>query len=191
MAEEQALELNPQQQLWVEEYLTCWNATRAAIRAGYSEESAAKQGYRMSRNVHVQALIRKRLAGVAMGADEVLARIGEHARADMSDFVDVTEERQWLPNLKKAESFGKLHLIQEIGYTEHGPKIKLVDAQSALTLLARHHGLLNDKLKVESDPFAGWTDEEIDEYARTGRRPVPGGSAAPGRSTEGAGEAES
>lgn len=50
---------------FVEAYLSNGgNATEAAIAAGYSRTGAVKQGSRMSRNVHVVALLDKRRAAV-------------------------------------------------------------------------------------------------------------------------------
>lgn len=52
--------LTPRQQLFVEEYIECWNATKSAIKAGYSEKSAYSQGYRLLKNAQIKAEISKR-----------------------------------------------------------------------------------------------------------------------------------
>ena len=53
------MKLNPKQQLFVEEYLIDFNATQAAIRAGYSENTAYSQGPRLLDNVEIQMEIEK------------------------------------------------------------------------------------------------------------------------------------
>ena len=53
------MSLNPKQARFVEEYLVDLNATQAAIRAGYSEKTAASQGERLLRNAEIQAAIKK------------------------------------------------------------------------------------------------------------------------------------
>lgn len=47
-------ELNDMQQKFVDEYMKDFNATRAAIRAGYSEKTAHVQGPRLLGNVRVR-----------------------------------------------------------------------------------------------------------------------------------------
>lgn len=57
---------------------------------------------------------------------------------------------EWTLNLSKAQRRGKLHLLAELGYTEHGPKFKLHDPLAALQLLGKHH-----KLFVERQELSG------------------------------------
>ena len=52
-------EFTPKQQKFCEEYLIDLNATQAAIRAGYSEDTANQQGPRLLVNVGVQAEIQR------------------------------------------------------------------------------------------------------------------------------------
>lgn len=51
--------MTPKQEAFVREYLIDLNATQAAIRAGYSADTAYSQGQRMLKNVEVAALIQK------------------------------------------------------------------------------------------------------------------------------------
>ncbi len=131
--------LNPRQRLFVEAYLTCWSATEAARRVGYAQPHS--QGPRLLEHVGVAALVAERLAQAAMGADEVLARLADQARASLADFVTVDEGGGWRIDLQRAEAAGKMHLLSELGWTKHGPKVKLYSAQAALELLGRHHRL--------------------------------------------------
>lgn len=50
--------LTPRQQRFVDEYLVDLNATKAAIRAGYSEQTANQQGARLLANVNIQEAVR-------------------------------------------------------------------------------------------------------------------------------------
>jgi phage terminase small subunit len=50
---------------FVEEYIVDFNATQAAIRAGYSPRSAGKQGSRLLNDKSVRAKIDARLAEIA------------------------------------------------------------------------------------------------------------------------------
>ena len=72
--------LTHKQQLFVDAYLRCWNATRAAIEAGYSEKTARQQGSRLLTNVDVQDAIQKKMAESAMNTNEVLYHLAQIAR---------------------------------------------------------------------------------------------------------------
>jgi len=51
--------LTPKQSMFVKEYLIDLNATQAAIRAGYSEDTAAEQASRLLRNVKIKESMQK------------------------------------------------------------------------------------------------------------------------------------
>jgi phage terminase small subunit len=61
--------LTPKQRRFVEEYLIDHNATQAAIRAGYSEHTADRQGSRLLKNVEVAAAVATRSEKVTEKAD--------------------------------------------------------------------------------------------------------------------------
>lgn len=50
-------ELNAKQELFVKEYLQCFNATRAAVAAGYAERSARVTGSKMLTNANIKKKI--------------------------------------------------------------------------------------------------------------------------------------
>src|SRR3990172_8007067 len=79
--------LSNKQRAFIEHYLTCWNASEAARRAGYRGR-ANTIGARLLSNVVIAAAVEARLAELQMGADEILVRFTEHARGSMADFVD-------------------------------------------------------------------------------------------------------
>jgi phage terminase small subunit len=137
--------LNTKQQLFVEHYLQHWNATQAAIRAGYSDKTAYSIGQRLLKDVEVAEAIAERIAQVAMSADEVLIRLADQARSDMGDFMTDYGEL----DLAKAKTSGKLHLIKSYTSTDKGGvKVELYDAQAALVHLGRHHGLFVDRQEL-------------------------------------------
>ena len=73
------IKLTPKQELFCHEYLKDTNATKAAIRAGYSENCAAEIGYENLRKPHisdkVMDLIAERCHVIAMDASEVIKLI--------------------------------------------------------------------------------------------------------------------
>lgn len=82
--------LTTKQRVFIQEYLICWNATEAARRAGYAQPNV--QGSQNLVKPSIRGEIQRRLAEKAMSADEVLARLADHARGSMGDFLRVDEE---------------------------------------------------------------------------------------------------
>lgn len=140
--------LTNKQQVFINEYLKCWNATHAAIQAGYSTKTARQQASRLLSNVNVAGEIEQRLAQLKMSGNEALARLSDIARSDISDFVEV---QAGLPviDFDKAEKAGKLHLLKKITYGKGTISFEVYDKQAALNTIARHHGLLNEKIEID------------------------------------------
>ena len=125
--------LTPKQQCFVDEYLIDLNATRAAIRAGYSAKTAEQQGPRLLGNVGVKAAIdaakEKRAERTNINADRVLNGI--------SRLIDRCEQAEPVYD-KEGVPTGE--------YT-----FKASEALRGYDLLGRHLGLWNDKLKLQGD----------------------------------------
>lgn len=171
--------LSKKQQAFVEHYLREWNATRAALLAGYAERSARQQGSRLLSNDDIQAVIQARLDELKMSADEVLLRLADQARATMDDFID--PERKDVDLVRAAER-GKLHLVKKFsrstGKTET-VTIELHDAQAALVQIGRHHKLFTDRTEIpgldDLKAYIGISPDEWDEV-----EDGDGGDGAPG-----------
>lgn len=171
--------LTAKQQAFVEHYLQCWNASRAARLAGYSEKTAYSQGARLLKNVEVQAAISARLDELKMSADEVLLRLADQARATMDDFLD--PERGEV-DLARAAARGKLHLVKKFSRSTGKVEtvtIELHDAQAALVQIGRHHKLFTDRTEIpgldELKAYVGVSPDEWDEV-----EDGDGGDGAPG-----------
>lgn len=94
---------NAREARFVEEYVTCLNATQAAIRAGYSARTAKQQASRLLTRPHVAAAVQeakeRRSATVDVKADEVIRELKVLAFA--------TEEIRHSDKLKALELLGK------------------------------------------------------------------------------------
>lgn len=135
--------LTKKQAVFVEEYLKCWNATQAAQCAGYAYPN--KQAPRLLVNVGIAEKIKARIAEKAMSADEILLRLGEQARSDISQFVQITPSGlsiDWDVVKKNG------HLVKKIKMGPSGPEIELYDSQNALIQLARTFGLFIDRQEL-------------------------------------------
>lgn len=125
--------LTGKRRAFIEYYLECWNGTEAARRAGY-KYPRRQASFLLSISV-IQAAIDARLAEMAMPADEVLARLGDHARTNIADFVTDTGAIDWQAVQEKG------HLIKRITHRKGQQSvIELHDAQAALIHLDKHHG---------------------------------------------------
>lgn len=84
--------LPAKQRKFVVEYLVDLHGQNAAIRAGYSAETARSQASRLLTNVNIRAAINAGMQAYAMPKPEILHRLAEQARGSMADFLRVDEE---------------------------------------------------------------------------------------------------
>lgn len=144
--------LTDRQRLFVVHYLDCLNATEAARRAGYAKPR--QQGSENLSKPVIRAAVNAGLAELALPADEVLARLAAIARSDVRELMVFSEADQVRDDGTVAVPAGTfiglrltrdapLHLVKSITPTRYGDKVELHDAQTALTTLAKAHGLLN------------------------------------------------
>lgn len=159
----QALDrLVPKRRLFVREYLIDLNATQAAIRAGYAEKAAQEQGARLLSFAMVKQAIEvgmaERAARTEITADRVLTELGKLAFLDIRKAFNADGSMKPLDQFddETAAAIAGLEVYEELdpdGVVVLGrvKKLKLSDKISALTLLARHLGMLNDKLTLKGD----------------------------------------
>lgn len=172
--ESKPAKLTNRQQVFIAEYLRCWNATDAARVAGYSKKSARQSAVANMANPSIKAVIEREIQNKAMGASEVLARLSDMARANLTDVLTLDDEF----DLTIARDSGKTHLIKSIrrreftdkdGNTTRTTEIELYDAQSALVQLGKHHKLFTTVHEVTVyDSLAkklGVSTSEAREYA--------------------------
>ena len=156
--------LTNKQARFVEEYLRDFNATQAAIRAGYSEKTAYSIG---SENLTKPEII-KAIRDQSMSAEEVLMRTADMARADLADLMDITPSGFVIKLMSKDENGEDVvnpntKLIKKIKQkvtTILGKKesdddkeiieteIELYNAQEALVTLGKYHKLFTDRTEL-------------------------------------------
>lgn len=173
--------LTGKQQAFVDAYLgeARFNATKAALLAGYSTRSAASIGDENLEKPEIKAALKAHFDKLAMPKEEVLGRLADIARGDVNLVLDVNGE----PSIRVARENGATHLIKS--YTEtvtEGEsfsttrrKIELHDPQRALELIGRHHALFTDKIapvdptgKTAYTPLTGLVDaaKELEEWRK-------------------------
>jgi len=142
--------LTNRQRLFIEAYLETWNATEAARRVGYAHPDV--QGPRMLVNVGVRAAIEARMAERAMPANEVIERLTAQARLAPAEFFTYEigdDGTVTMTGVNWAYLKEHSHLVKKISYTRDGrPVLEFHDAQAALELLAKNHGLLLERREL-------------------------------------------
>lgn len=144
--------LTDKQEQFCLEYLTDLNATQAAIRAGYSENTANEQGSRMLAKVNVQKRIAElqaeRAERLQIQQDDILRELASIAFASPAHYMDVVQvdgtsrilvkpTAEWTEQQKAA--------VTSIKNTPNGVEIRLSDKVKALELLGKHLGMFNRK----------------------------------------------
>lgn len=151
--------LTNKQQRFIDEYFKCWNATEAAIRAGYSKRSARQIGSENLSKPSIASRVRARMRESAMDADEVLYHLASIARGDMDNLID----RNGLPDIEQARATGKTSLIKKWKFrtitTEdsdiHEVEVEPYDRLQALNALAKVHKLTTAQ-QIEHSGQVGW-----------------------------------
>ena len=148
--------LTEKQQRFVDEYLIDLNATQAAIRAGYSVDSARDIGCENLTKPNIQSSIAKAMAErskrTGVNQDRIVEELAKIAFVNIADVVD-TDDCTVLQNASSDD----LACIESVKVKEFPTKdggigtereVKLASKMKALELLGKHLGMWNDKLDV-------------------------------------------
>lgn len=159
--------LTIKQRKFISEYLKDFNATQAAIRAGYSKKSAAIIGFENIRKPNIWNEISLALKENAMSAEEVLMRLSEHGRIDMGQFayIENLADLSNHPLARLVKKFKKQIKTTRDGDTIEYIELELYDAKSALDTLAKYHNLLKDtSLNIDVD-LSDLNDNQLERIA--------------------------
>lgn len=144
-----------------------FNRGAAAAAAGYAESSKYVQGGRLIRNDKISVVLDAYWREQHMSSDELLGLIAQDARSDLANFITFDDEGRPRIDLSSESARHALHQVKEIDFTEERLKdegdddyvvlsqrikIKLKDPNPSRQMLAKHKGLLTDKLQIEDGP---------------------------------------
>lgn len=143
--------MTKKQKRFVEEYLIDLNATQAAIRAGYSPDTARQIGNENLSKLDISDAIAKAMAErsrrTGISQDRVLQELAKIGFANITDIVDL-ETVKILSDAKEAD----LACIQSVkikpGEWGTEREIKMYDKRAALVDIGRHLGMFKDKVEV-------------------------------------------
>lgn len=142
------------QKRFCEEYLIDLNATQAAIRAGYSPESARQSGSDNMNNPYIRARIDAALAvrskRTGVNADRVVRELARVAFVNPSDVINMnsaTLKNDATEDDTAAVASVKVKTIPTADGDGVEREIKLADKLKALELLGRHLGMFTEKVE--------------------------------------------
>ena len=149
--------LTTKQQLFVDEYLVDLNATRAAIRAGYSEKTAEFQASRLLKNVKIEKMLSIRMKArerrTAITHDKVLEDI-ERIKQNAMQLVPDKDGNMTMANhaaaLKAAELQGR-HLGMFNYKIEVGGTISITDALAQANMRVIEADVIDVTPRLEND----------------------------------------
>jgi phage terminase small subunit len=168
-------EITAKQRFFAEEYMKDFNATQAAIRAGYSRRSAETQGLQLLRKPQVAAYLNELRKAQTERTGSDADRIKEALRAIA--FADQRKYQKWgargvnvleSSGLTDEEAMAVAEVSQTITDAGGSIKIRQHDKLRALELLAKMGGLLPNKVEVMTPwdrQFEEMTDEELLAHA--------------------------
>ena len=150
-----AKKLNKKQQLFVDEYLIDLNATQAAIRAGYSVDSARDIGCENLTKPNIQEAIARAMAErskrTGVNQDRVVLELARIAFVNPQNLIDPEDA-----SVRADATEDDLACIQSVKVkimdgekgTSTEREVKLNDKMKALELLGKHLGMWNDKIDL-------------------------------------------
>lgn len=159
--------MNDKQRRFVAEYLVDLNATEAAKRAGYSAKTAHSQGSRLLEDAEIRQAVADGKARQLASADLTAARVLEEIRrlsfSDLRGMFDAQGNLRPIHTLtaEQAACIGSLEVVKKNitagdGEVDTVIKIKTWDKTRSLEMLAKHFGLLVEKVKHEGEFTIGW-----------------------------------
>ncbi len=162
------LPLTPKQQLFCDEYLMDMNATRAALRAGYSE-AMALSGKLMQVpkiRVYIKLCTKKAAKKMEVSRDKFLAELQCIAFANMGDYFDNSGKMKPMKQLTRDQKAA----IWNIKVTEDNKRstlqLRLNNKLSALEKIGRHLGFYNAVAEEPEIKYVYLDKDAMDEFDR-------------------------
>lgn len=147
------------------EYIKDFNATQAAIRAGYAKKSAVVHASRMLSNANIQAYIQELAQKIEQRAEIDLARVlKEFGRIAFTDVRKLFNDDGTLKDIQSldpdlAAAISSIEVMEEfvgtgdkrklIGYTK---KIKFWDKKGSLDSIGKYLGMFKELHVHSGDP---------------------------------------
>ena len=147
--------MTKKQKKFIEEYLVDLNATQAAIRAGYSPDTAGSIGSENLKKPEIRARIEKAMAErskrTGINQDRIIAELAKIALLNPKNLINFEEA-----TIKEEATEEDLVAVSSVRVKRFPTKdgegiereVKMYDKAKALELLGRHLGMFKDKVEV-------------------------------------------
>jgi phage terminase small subunit len=157
--------LSEKEKAFIAEYLVDLNGSQAALRAGYSPKSVAKMAYLILKRPRVIDAISeaqsRRLANIDMRAEDVLSELSAIARGNVLHYMRIGPNGEPTVDLSGVDParMGALSDILSENLSEsrgdrkrdvRRMRIRMHDKVAALDKLAKHFGLLRERVSIEN-----------------------------------------
>lgn len=132
--------MNAKQRRFADEYITCLNATQAAIKAGYSQKTARQIGQRLLTYVDIKLYI-----------EAELEKIHEEKTADAKEVME------YLTSVLRGKSKSHVVVVEGVGEGCSTARIILKNPDErerlkAAQLIGKTFGMFKDSISVELEP---------------------------------------
>lgn len=167
------MSLTDKQVRFVAEYLIDLNATQAAVRAGYSAKTAMQQGSRLLMNAEIAEAVAAGKSRQLHAADLSAARVLEEMRRlAFFDIAEIFDEKGNLRPIRDipVEARAAIAGIEVVRANlnaadgkrdeDYLHKVKVVQKDRALEMLAKHFGLLAEKVEHSGALEISWKASE-------------------------------
>lgn len=156
---------------WANAWLETRNKTEASRIAKYkgNYQTLASIGHENFKKPEIQEYIKQQLSAAAMPAEEVLERLANMARSNISDFARVQTTADLAALGEKGALVKKFK--QKKTYTQAGNEyeeieLELYPADVNLERIGRYHGLFTDKIELklekEVESFLTQLEQSLD-----------------------------
>lgn len=163
--------LTPKQERFCEEYLIDLNATQAAIRAGYSVNTANRIASELLSKLDIQEKIAElkaeRSKRTEITQDRVIKELAAMAFAKATDYAQIAGNTVFIKSTTELTPEQQAGIVGIKQTQAGGIEVKL-DKTRALEMLGRHLGMFNDKLELSgavANPYANLTEAELKKLA--------------------------
>lgn len=140
--------LTNKQKNFIEEYLIDFNATQAAIRAGYSSKTANRIATEnLSKPViqkEIERRIQERQQRTEITQDRIVEELAALSFSKITDYLEIENGEVIFKDTSELTEDQK-RAILSVKQTQYGIEIKLNNKTKPLELLGRHLGMWNDK----------------------------------------------
>lgn len=181
--------LNERQRRFVDEYLIDLNATKAAIRAGYSAKTARQIGQQNLSKLDIQEAIaeamKSREKRTEVSQDKVLRELAKIGFANMADYMKAGADGDPYLDFSKLTQDQAAALVEvtvedfkdgrgEDARDVRRVKFKLADKRAALVDIGKHLGMFKDRVEFTGKgggpvEYAGVSPQQLAEAVKNVR----------------------